>query len=109
MPDWYGNNGRAMVQPLFGTNCVNPTTNMGCYSNPTVDSDISKALSAPDEATAGTFWHQADVQIMKDAAFVPFMNNNTPLYHSSRVKNAIYLPGAQNFDVTQLWLNPNTP
>ena len=109
VPDWYGNNGRTSVQPLFGTNCVNPTVNYGCYSNPTVDSDISKALSAPDEATAGTFWHQADVQIMKDAAIVPFMNNNTPLYHSSRVKNAIYLPGAQEFDVTQLWLSPNTP
>jgi peptide/nickel transport system substrate-binding protein len=109
VPDWYGNNGRASVQPLFGTNCVNPTTNMGCYSNPTVDSDIKKALSAPDEATAATFWHQADVQIMKDAAIVPFMNNNVPLYHSSRVKNAIYMPGAQQFDPTQIWLSPNTP
>ena len=82
---------------------------MGCYSNPTVDSDIKKALSAPDEATAATFWHQADVQIMKDAAIVPFMNNNVPLYHSSRVKNAIYMPVAQQFDPTQIWLSPNTP
>jgi peptide/nickel transport system substrate-binding protein len=109
VPDWYGNNGRTSVQPLFGTNCVNPTTNFGCYSNPTVDSDISKALSASDQATAGTFWHQADMQIMRDAAIVPFMNNNTPLYHSSRVKNAIYMPAAQQFDPTQLWLSPNTP
>ena len=42
MPDWYGNNGRTSVQPLFGTNCANPTTNYGCYSNPTVDSDIKQ-------------------------------------------------------------------
>jgi peptide/nickel transport system substrate-binding protein len=109
VPDWYGNNGRTSVQPLFGTNCTNPTTNYGCYSNPTVDSDIAQALSAPDQETAGTFWHMADMQIMKDAAIVPFMNNNTPLYHSSRVKNVIYMPGAQQFDVTQLWLSPNTP
>jgi peptide/nickel transport system substrate-binding protein len=109
VPDWYGNNGRTSVQPLFGTNCVNPTTNMGCYSNPSVDSDISKALSSADVTTAANYWHQADVQIMKDAAIVPFMNNNVPLYHSSRVKNAIYMPGAQQFDVTQIWLNPNTP
>jgi peptide/nickel transport system substrate-binding protein len=109
IPDWYGNNGRALVQPLFGTNCVNPTTNMGCYSNPTVDGDISKALSAADVTTASNYWHQVDMQVMKDAAIVPFMNNNVPLYHSSRVKNAIYMPGAQQFDVTQLWLSPNTP
>ena len=51
----------------------------------------------------------ADMQVMKDAVIVPFMNNNTPLYHSSRVKNAIFMPGAQQFDVTQLWLSPNTP
>ncbi|MGE5288686.1 MAG: ABC transporter substrate-binding protein [Micromonosporaceae bacterium] len=109
VPDWYGNNGRTTVQPLFGTNCTNPTTNYGCYSSKTVDDLIAKALSATSTTDAGNFWHQADVQIMKDAAIVPFMNNNVPLYHSSRVKNVIYMPGAQQFDPTQLWLNPNTP
>jgi peptide/nickel transport system substrate-binding protein len=109
VPDWYGNNGRTTVQPLFQTNCTNPTTNYGCYSNPAVDSLIGKALAAPDTTTAGNYWHQADMQIMKDAAIVPFMNNNVPLYHSSRVKNVIYMPGAQQFDPTQLWLSPNSP
>jgi len=109
VPDWYGNNGRTTLQPLFQTNCTNPTTNYGCYSNPAVDSLIGKALAAPDNTTAGNYWHQADMQIMKDAAIVPFMNNNVPLYHSSRVKNVIYMPGAQQFDPTQLWLSPNTP
>ena len=33
VPDWLGNNGRANVVPLFQTNCVNPTTNYGCYSS----------------------------------------------------------------------------
>lgn len=109
VPDWYGNNGRTTLQPLFYTNCVNPTTNEGCYSNPTVDALINKALAATDTTTAGNYWHQADVQIMKDAAIVPFMSNNVPLYHSTRVKNAIYAPSTQQFDVTQLWLSPNTP
>ena len=109
VPDWYGNNGRTVLQPLFYTNCVNPTVNAGCYSSATVDSLISKALAATDQTAAGNFWHQADMQIMKDAAIVPFMNNNVPLYHSSRVKNAIYVPTSQLFDVTQLWLSPNTP
>ncbi len=109
VPDWYGNNGRTTLQPLFYTNCVNPTTNEGCYSSPTVDALINKALAATDTTTAANYWHQADVQIMKDAAIVPFMNNNVPLYHSARVKNAIYAPSTQQFDVTELWLSPNTP
>jgi peptide/nickel transport system substrate-binding protein len=109
VPDWYGNNGRTTLQPLFYTNCVNPTANEGCYSNPTVDALMNKALAATDTTTAGNYWHQADVQIMKDAAIVPFMNNNVPLYHSTRVKNVIYVPGTQQFDVTELWLSPNTP
>ena len=52
VPDWLGNNGRANVVPLFQTNCVNPTTNYGCYSNPTTDSDIKAALAAPSESAA---------------------------------------------------------
>ena len=34
VPDWYGNNGRASVQPLFGTNCVNPTVNIRLLQQP---------------------------------------------------------------------------
>jgi hypothetical protein len=45
------------------------------------------------------------MQIMKDAAIVPFMAQKTPWYHSSRVKNAIWLPIAQQFDFTNLWLS----
>ena len=98
------------MQPLFGTNCVNPTTNTAATATPRSTALINKALSChADEAAAGNFWHQADMQIMKDAAIVPFMNNNVPLYHSSRVKNAIYLPTSQQFDLTQIWLSPNTP
>ena len=44
-------------------------------------------------------------QIMKDAAIVPFMAQKTPWYHSSRVKGATWLPIAQQFDFTNLWLS----
>ena len=43
------------------------------------------------------------------AIFQDPLTSMHPLYHSSRVKNAIYMPGAQQFDPTQLWLSPNTP
>jgi peptide/nickel transport system substrate-binding protein len=109
IPDWYGNNGRALVQPLFTSPCVNPTTNYGCYNSATTNSLVNKALTSTDQSTAANDWHQADMQVMKDAVIVPFTTQNTPWYHSSRVKNAVWNWLNQNYDPTQLWLSPNTP
>jgi peptide/nickel transport system substrate-binding protein len=109
IPDWYGNNGRALVQPLFTSPCVNPTTNYGCYTNTTTNDLVNKALSATSESAAATDWHQADMQVMKDAVIVPFTNQNTPLYKSTRVHNAIVSWINLLYDPTQLWLSPNTP
>lgn len=105
IPDWYGNNGRSVLQPLFSKQSFPPAgSNYGLYSNPKVDGLIKKALADTSTSAAANDWHQADVQIMKDAAFVPLQNQNTPLYHSSRVHNAIYLPTSQQFDYSSLWL-----
>jgi peptide/nickel transport system substrate-binding protein len=109
VPDWFGNNGRTTMQPLFASPCQNPTTNYGCYSNPTALSLINKALTATSESAAAGFWHQADMQVMSDAVIVPFTNQNTPQYHSTRVKNAIWSWTNQLYDPTQLWLSPNSP
>jgi peptide/nickel transport system substrate-binding protein len=109
VPDWYGNNGRTVMQPLFTSPCVNPTTNYGCYANTTTSDLINKALTATSLSAAATDWHQADMQVMKDAVIVPFTNQNTPAYKSTRVKNAIWFWTNQLYDPTQLWLSPNTP
>ena len=109
VPDWYGNNGRSVSQPLFQTNCTAGTSNYGCYSNPKVDDLIKQALASPDQTQAANLWHQVDQQVMSDAVIVPFQNQNTPIYHAKRVKNAIYLPSFQLFDLTNLWLDPASP
>ena len=109
VPDWYGDNGRAIIEPLFdGRNYGPNSVDYGDYDNPAVDALIDKALAAPDQNTAATYWHQADVQIMKDAAIVPFQTQKTALFRSSRVRNAIFLPFSQNYDLTQIWLSPNS-
>ena len=109
VPDWYGNNGRAIVEPLFDGRGYGPNSvDYGDYDNPAVNALIDKALAAPDEDTAATYWHQADVQIMNDAAIVPFQTQKTALYRSSRVHNAIFQPFSQAYDVTQVWLSPNS-
>jgi peptide/nickel transport system substrate-binding protein len=110
IPDWFGNNGRAVIQALFqGPNCVVNTVNYGCYNSPTVNSLISKAEAATDISQAGADWHQADMAIMKDADIVPVMSQQFPMYASSRVRGAgfrtaLFAPNIGNPDITNLWL-----
>jgi ABC-type transport system substrate-binding protein len=104
--DWPGNNGRAILVPLFdGRNCGDGSTNYGCYNSTEVNSLIDKALAATDTTTAGTYWAQADQKIMQDAGFVPFQQQLTPLTRSNRVHNAQYYVTAQLYDYTNLWLS----
>jgi peptide/nickel transport system substrate-binding protein len=103
-PDWFGNNGRTMIQALFqGPACYLNTVNYGCYDNATVNSDITKAETASSEAAAGAIWHSADEQIMKDAAIVPIMSENTAVAASSNVRGV--LPNGRTYQ-TALF-NPN--
>lgn len=107
-PDWWGNNGRAILQPLFQTNFTPGTTNYGGYSNPEVDRLIQAALRESDPARGEDLWHQVDVEVMKDVPIVPLLAfaAMTSRYHSRRVKNAIHVPQIEFFDITNLWLDP---
>ncbi len=109
-PDWWGNNGRTVVQPLIQTNGTAGTTNYGGYSNPKVDALIDQALQEADPEQAEARWHEVDVQVMKDVPIVPILAfaAMTSRYHSRRVKNAIHIPQIEFFDITNLWLDPQT-
>jgi peptide/nickel transport system substrate-binding protein len=115
IPDWFGNNGRTIIQALFqGPNCVLNTVNYGCYDNPTVNSLITKAEAATSLAAAGADWHAADVQIMKDAAIVPMMSQTFPTIASKRVRSvlpngssyqtAMFSPNIGDPDIANVWL-----
>ena len=114
-PDWFGNNGRTIVQALFqGPNCVINTVNYGCYNNATVNSLITTAETATSLSAAGTAWQQADHQIMSDATIAPIMSQNFPAYSSKRVRGiasngttyptAIFAPNIGAPDITSIWL-----
>jgi peptide/nickel transport system substrate-binding protein len=107
VPDWYGNNGRAIIEPLFDGRTYGPgSTDWGDYDNAQVNADIDKALAATDESTAAAALHAADVQIMKDAPLVPFQTQSTPLMRSTRVHNAVFWPFSSQYDYTNVWLSP---
>ncbi|GAA5127335.1 ABC transporter substrate-binding protein [Haloechinothrix salitolerans] len=106
-PDWFGNNGRAFLQPMFQTNNVRGTGNYGCYSNARVDQLIDEALAATDPDQASALWHEVDLQVMRDVAIVPILVHAPTIPHikGARVRNAIPMPTIDRwFDLANLWL-----
>jgi ABC-type transport system substrate-binding protein len=107
VPDWFGVNGRAVLQPMTdGPNYGPNSVDYGDYNSPTTNTLVQQALSLPssEEAKVGDLWHQISVQSMKDAAFIPLASVDVPLYKSSRLMNTAYLPINQNYDITNVWL-----
>jgi len=104
IPDWFGNNGRTVVQALFDQPCVVNTVDYGCFSNTQVDSLITKAETANTPAAAAAAWSQADQLIMQNAVIVPTMDQGFAMLSSARVRNAIFNPDIGEHDITNLWL-----
>ncbi|HET7017646.1 MAG TPA: ABC transporter substrate-binding protein [Streptosporangiaceae bacterium] len=108
--DWFGNNGRALLDPLFRTQCVNLTTNYGCYSNPAVDHDLTAAETAMTATQAARSLAAADRQIMADAAAVPLTDLQSTIFSSARVREAglragvVYAPNLGGPDITNISL-----
>jgi peptide/nickel transport system substrate-binding protein len=113
IPDWFGPNGRTIMDPLFRTRCVLNTNNYGCFSSKQLDTAITTAEAAPLSSAAG-LWHKADQIVMQNAVIVPLVEQQAPFYTSARVQNAgsvavTYAPNIGGPDITNLWLNPNKP
>jgi peptide/nickel transport system substrate-binding protein len=113
-PDWFGNNGRTLIQPLFGSPCALGTVNAGCYHSATVDALITRALKTASAPAAAALWRQAGTQAMNDAAIVPLISGQITQYASARVHSAT--AGTANFstliqgwDFTNIWFNPPSP
>lgn len=108
MPDWFGNNGRSYVQPMFQSHSAVGTANYGGYHSPVVDELIDRALAAQTEARAAELWHQVDRQVLADVAVVPILVCEPTIEHltSDRVRNAIPLPHVDRwYDASNLWLD----
>jgi ABC-type transport system substrate-binding protein len=109
-PDWFGpNSARSIIVPLFdGRAYANNSSDIGDYNSAATNALIDQALTATSTDQANTLWHQVDVQVMKDAAIVPFLSQSENIFHSTRVHNAIFVPFSNSYDLTQIWLNPTS-
>jgi peptide/nickel transport system substrate-binding protein len=106
IPDWLGNNGRAVIEPLFDGRGYGPgSTDYGDYNSPAMNALIDKALSAPSVADATKDWQDAAKLAMQDAVIVPLGAQKVAVYHSSRVQNCIFNFFNENCDVTNVWLS----
>jgi peptide/nickel transport system substrate-binding protein len=108
VPDWFGINGRSVLEPMTnGTQYGPNSVDYGDYNSPVTNHLIQQALAQPSTATAkiSDLWHQASVQSMKDAAFIPLATVEVPLYKSTRLMNPVYLPINENYDITNVWLS----
>ena len=65
----------------------------------------NKAEAALTLSQATSYWHQADEQVMADAAFIPLQTQLVRLFRSMRVHNAIYSTFSSTYDITQVWLS----
>jgi peptide/nickel transport system substrate-binding protein len=97
----------SFFNPLFaGKSSFPPVgSNYGLYDSPAANAAITAAINAPTQDAAKGLWAAADKQVMADAAIFPITNPLQPNYHAAQVHNAIYLPGIQQFDPTNVWID----
>ena len=106
IPDWLGNNGRAVIEPLFDGRGYGPgSTDYGDYNSPQMNALIDKALAESNSSAATTDWQAAAKLAMTDAAIVPIGAQKVAVFHSSRVKGCYFNFFNENCDVTNVWLS----
>jgi peptide/nickel transport system substrate-binding protein len=106
IPDWFGNNGRSVIEPLFDGRHYGPgSTDYGDYNSTKVNDLIDKALAASTTSDATKFWQDAAKQVMEDAVIVPIGAQKVAVMHSSRVKGFLFNSFTQNGDPTNVWLS----
>jgi peptide/nickel transport system substrate-binding protein len=108
-PDWFGNNGRTVISPLFQTRCTINTNNYGCYNSATLNGLIASAEKATTLSAAGTAWAKADANVMANAVIVPLVSQQLLMYSSANVLQSgtsavVYQPNIGGADVTNVWL-----
>jgi ABC-type transport system substrate-binding protein len=110
-PDVPGNGSRSFIGVLLDGRYLTPTSsnNFGRYNNPKVNAMIDQAYGTRDDRARTALWGQIDRKLMEDAAWAPLVYDRKAFFWSSRVRNWTFTPWLSNPDITNLWLDPNTP
>ena len=110
-PDVPGNGSRSFIGVLLDGRDLSPTAtnNYGHFNNAKVNRLIDQAYRTGDDRARTALWGQIDRLLMEDAAWAPLVYDREAFFWSSRVRNWTFTPWLANPDITNLWLDPNTP
>ena len=110
-PDVPGNGSRSFIGVLLDGRALSPTAtnNYGHYNSPKVNDLIDQAYKTGDDQARTALWGQIDRLLMEDAAWAPLVYDREAFFWSSRVRNWTFSPWLSNPDITNLWLDPNSP
>jgi peptide/nickel transport system substrate-binding protein len=110
-PDVPGNGSRSFIGVLLDGRDLSPTAtnNYGHYNSSKVNRLIDEAYRTRDDRARTTLWGQIDRLLMEDAAWAPLVYDREAFFWSSRVRNWTFTPWLSNPDITNLWLDPNSP
>jgi ABC-type transport system substrate-binding protein len=104
-PDWFGNNGRAVIDVLYNGKNVGPgASNYGGYDNAEVNAAIGRALTAETQEESEQAWAEAATKVTEDVGIVPLFQTKSARYKSSRVKNCVFSLWSLSCDFTMVWL-----
>lgn len=107
-PDWYGNNARTYLQPLFDSSGVSEnddwSSNFGYYRSVRTNELLTAALTARSEDEAAELFRAAEGEVLYDAAIVPILFAHQYWFHSTRIRNWLPYP-VLNGDLTAIWLS----
>jgi peptide/nickel transport system substrate-binding protein len=104
IPDWFGNNGRATIQPLFSQPGL-LSNDFDGYDSPVTNDLINKALTAASKSVSASYWAKANQQVTRDVADVPLISQKWAIFHSSRVHGCVFFVNTLNCDPANVWLS----
>jgi peptide/nickel transport system substrate-binding protein len=98
IPSWVARQTRCDVAPPNGTN-------VGWYCNKEVDALYDKAIAESDPSKAVEYYRKAQEIISDDAAFIPVVNDEQPVFISPKVHGFVN-PAQDWFDFSTVSVDP---
>jgi ABC-type transport system substrate-binding protein len=104
IPDWFGNNGRATIVPIF-TQPGLLSNDFDGYNSPVTNDLVNNAVTAATQSVASSDWAKANEQVTKDVADVPLISQRWAIYHSARVHGCTFFVYALGCDPANIWVS----
>ncbi|MEX5707820.1 ABC transporter substrate-binding protein [Parafrankia sp. FMc6] len=105
-PDWFGDAGRTVYEPLLDEAWVGARPADGGYRRPDLLARYESAVTASSEDDAATDWAGLERTVLNDAAVVPLAVTHTSRLRSSAVQAFTIVPSLGTADPTAVSLGP---